>query len=77
MPDCGCQEARQNLEDYLHGELPQVNCGDLEEHLAACPPCQDEHTVGLMLTQKVKSACCETAPDELKATIVTSLDSAL
>jgi len=38
--------------------------------LKACPPCNDEHSVGIALTQKVKSACCESAPEELKTTIV-------
>jgi anti-sigma factor (TIGR02949 family) len=70
MADCGCQHARNNLEDYLHGELPQASCGEIEDHLKACPPCNDEHSVGIALTQKVKSVCCESAPEELKTTIV-------
>jgi anti-sigma factor (TIGR02949 family) len=76
MADCGCEEARKNLEDYLHGELPADNCGDLEDHLEVCPPCKDEHEVGIVLTKKVKSACCETAPDELKDSIVRKIETA-
>lgn len=75
MADCGCDVARENLEDYLHGELQGVNCDEIEAHLEACPPCKDEHTVGVTLTQKVKSACCETAPENLKKTIVDSIES--
>jgi anti-sigma factor (TIGR02949 family) len=75
MADCGCEVARNNLEDYLHGELSAVYCGDIEEHLQACPPCKDEHTVGMTLSEKVRSACCEAAPDELKKTIVYSIES--
>jgi anti-sigma factor (TIGR02949 family) len=74
MADCGCEVARKNLEDYLHGELTEVNCADIEDHLQACPPCSDEHRVGVVLTNKVKSACCETAPEELKHTIVQNLE---
>lgn len=70
MADCGCAEARKNLEDYLHGELPDDSCGDIEDHLNACPPCKDEHSVGVALTEKVRSACCESAPEDLKITIV-------
>ena len=73
MEDCGCDHARAKLEDYLHGELTSDSCGDIENHLAQCPPCKDEHTVGLTLTNKVKAACCETAPEELKAEIVQKL----
>lgn len=74
MADCGCEEARKNLEDYLHGELPSQHCSDLEDHLEACPPCKDEHTVGMVLTEKVRSACCETAPDDLKHSIVQRIE---
>jgi anti-sigma factor (TIGR02949 family) len=70
MADCGCEVARKNLEDYIHGELGEESCGDIEDHLKECPPCKDEHTVGVVLTNKVKSACCETAPEDLKHTIV-------
>jgi anti-sigma factor (TIGR02949 family) len=73
MGDCGCEHARAKLEDYLHGELPQESGAVIENHLAECPPCQDEHTVGLTLTNKVKAACCETAPEQLKADIVSKL----
>lgn len=75
MTDCGCEHARKNLEDYLHGELAKDSCGEIEDHLEGCPPCKDEHSVGIALTQKVKSACCESAPDELKSTIVQKIRS--
>ena len=76
MADCGCDEARANLEDYLHGELAGSASQDLEDHMDACPPCCDERDVGKVLTQKVKSACCETAPEELKQSIKKTLESA-
>ena len=75
MADCGCEVARKNLEDYLHGELQGVHCDEIEQHLETCLPCKDEHTVGVTLTNKVKSACCETAPEQLKKTIVYSIES--
>jgi len=75
MADCGCEETRNKLEDYLHGELPQGACGDLEDHFQACPPCCDVCVVGKLTTEKVKSACCETAPEELKLSIRKTLES--
>jgi anti-sigma factor (TIGR02949 family) len=77
MTDCGCEVARKNLPDYLHGELTAQSCGDIEDHLQECPPCANEHTVGLVLRQKVKSACCESAPEELKKTIVQKIQTGL
>ena len=75
MADCGCEETRNKLEDYLHGELPQGACGDLEDHFQACPPCCDERDVGNLLTEKVKIASYETAPEELKLSIRKTLES--
>ena len=75
MADCGCEETRNKLEDYLHGELPQGACADLEDHFQGCTPCCDERDVGNLLTEKVKSACCEIAPEELKLNIRKTLES--
>ena len=73
MADCGCEETRNKLEDYLHGELPDGACQDLEDHFQECPPCCDERDVGNLLTEKVKSACCETAPEALTESILRKL----
>ena len=75
MADCGCEETRNKLEDYLHGELPQGACADLEDHFQGCTTCCDERDVGNLLTEKVKSACYETAPEELKLSIKKTLES--
>jgi len=76
MADCGCEETRNKLEEYLHGELPAGACQDVEDHFQECPPCCDERDVGTLLTEKVKSACCETAPEELKLSIQKTLEGA-
>jgi anti-sigma factor (TIGR02949 family) len=57
------------MEDYLHGELSKESLGDVEDHLKECPPCEEERTIGVVLTNKVRSACCETAPEGLKLSI--------
>jgi mycothiol system anti-sigma-R factor len=77
MTDCGCDEARARMEDYLHGELTPDTVGDVEEHLSVCPPCDEEKKVGETLTNKVKSACCETAPESLKLSIRHRLQNSL
>jgi hypothetical protein len=45
----------------------------VEEHLAGCEDCSGEHLVGLALTRKVREACRETAPEELRAAILSGL----
>ncbi|MFN4001442.1 MULTISPECIES: zf-HC2 domain-containing protein [Microcella] len=70
MTDCGCDKAKQELEEFLHNELTPEQCGDIREHLANCDDCSAEHLVGITLTTKVKEACQEKAPDELRSLVL-------
>ena len=74
MTDCGCDQARAELEEYLHRELSDEDVRMVEEHLENCEDCTNEHTVGLTITQKMQQACQEKAPDELRAAILAKLD---
>jgi len=74
MTDCGCDKAKAELEEYLHRELSDTDFRDITEHLENCADCTDEHLVGLTLTQKIQRACQETAPAELRAAILATLD---
>jgi anti-sigma factor (TIGR02949 family) len=65
MTDCGCEKAKAELEEYLHRELCAEDIRDISEHLAGCTDCSEEHLVGLTLTEKVRKACQEKAPDGL------------
>jgi anti-sigma factor (TIGR02949 family) len=76
MTDSGCAKAKAELEEYLHRELNESDFAEITEHLADCPDCSDEHLVGLTLTQKVRQACTETAPAELRQDILARLDTA-
>lgn len=73
MADCGCDTALVVMEDYIHGETDDNTGRDVAEHLACCPPCEEEWRVGQQLSQVLKRACCEQAPAELKTHIVESL----
>ena len=76
MSDCGCDIAMGGLEDFLHNEAPPDLRGQIHEHLAACPPCEGEWRAGVVLTEQLRGACCEQAPDGLKGQIVARLDAA-
>jgi anti-sigma factor (TIGR02949 family) len=76
MTDCGCDKAKAELEEYLHRELSQQDFQDISEHLDNCEDCSGEHLVGLTLTEKVKQACSETAPEELRLAIIAKLENA-
>lgn len=65
MTDCGCEKAKAELEEYLHRELCAEDFQDISDHLEHCTDCSEEHLVGLRLTEKVRTACQEKAPEGL------------
>ena len=73
MTDCGCEKAKQDLEEFLHHELERREYADIAEHLATCQDCTDEAHVGRVLTDAVKRACQDSAPAELRLQVVTQL----
>lgn len=75
MTDCGCDKAKAELEEYLHRELSNDDFQDITEHLAHCEDCSAEHLIGLTLTEKVRKACQEKAPVELRSAILSRIAS--
>ncbi|MBW4041873.1 MAG: alpha-ketoglutarate decarboxylase [Acidobacteria bacterium] len=73
MTDCGCEKAKSDLEEYLHHELARREYADISEHLANCADCSDEVHVGRVLTDAVKRACRDTAPEDLRLQVISSL----
>jgi anti-sigma factor (TIGR02949 family) len=73
MTDCGCEKAKRDLEEYLHHELARQEYADITEHLAHCADCADEVHVGRVLTDAVKRACRDSAPEQLRVEVVRQL----
>jgi anti-sigma factor (TIGR02949 family) len=73
VTDCGCEQAKNDLEEYLHHELARREYADITEHLMGCLECAEEARVGVLLTEAVKRACRDTAPAELREHIMTRL----
>ncbi|TQO19093.1 mycothiol system anti-sigma-R factor [Rhodoglobus vestalii] len=76
MTDCGCEKAKEELEEYLDRELNEADFQDVADHLDNCESCSSEHLVVLALKLKVKQACRETAPEELRSAILSKLSEA-
>ena len=70
MSDCGCEKAKAELEEYLHNELRGEDAADIREHMENCADCAGEHKVGLVLTEAVRRACQDTAPEELRTVVM-------
>ena len=73
MTDCGCEQAKADLEEYLHHALERAEDADIAHHMAGCVDCAEEHRVGVVLTEAVRRACRDTAPDQLRETVITQL----
>ena len=73
MTDCGCEKAKAELEEFLHHELNTTDAADVAEHIENCVDCTDEHLLGLALTEKVRQACQEQAPSELRERVLSAL----
>ena len=66
----GCEKARKELEEYIHGELCTEDAADIRQHLETCQECSEEHTVGVTLSSALKGSCREAAPEELRDRIL-------
>ncbi|MCX7521107.1 zf-HC2 domain-containing protein [Microbacterium sp. STN6] len=73
MTDCGCAKAKKDLEEYLHNELCRSDAADIREHLESCADCAQEHNVGIVLTETVRRACSESAPEDLRVQVLAKL----
>jgi mycothiol system anti-sigma-R factor len=66
-PACGpaCQEALDELERYIDGELPGSAQERIGRHLADCYPCTDRASFEEQLRAIVRRGCVDHAPPEL------------
>lgn len=73
MSDCGCENARRELEEYLRNEVCKTAQNDIREHLDSCPNCRDEALVARTLTEVLARSCKEAAPEELRDHVLARL----
>ena len=73
MTDCGCEKARQALEEYLHNELCKEDASDIREHMENCSDCAGEHRVGVVLSETIARSCAESAPEDLRTLVMAKL----
>lgn len=76
MTDCGCDQAKRDLEEYLRNEVCSTNASDIREHLEHCVSCQEEALLARTLTDAVQRACKETAPADLREHVLERLRAA-
>lgn len=80
MTDCqetgGCREDKiHRIYEYLDGALSAEDIQDICTHLNECESCAREYDLECVIRSAVKRSCCESAPDELKHSILERIDS--
>jgi anti-sigma factor (TIGR02949 family) len=68
-----CEQAIEQLFEFLDSEIDEERCDRIRVHLASCEPCLAEYDAVDHLKALVKRSCEERAPQELKLRIRTQL----
>jgi anti-sigma factor RsiW len=72
-----CKESIHSLLEFVDGELSEVQAGELEEHLRACPPCVDFMKTYRATPQLARRALLDQMPTELAGKLKAFLRSKL
>ena len=60
--------------EYLDGELADLDCAKIRQHLEECGPCLAEYHLDEVLKAVIRRSCaCEPAPAQLRARILTRI----
>ena len=69
-----CTETVLRIFEFLDGEMGADDCRRMQAHLDECEPCLREYQMDQALKMVIKRSCgCETAPVELRTTILRRL----
>lgn len=72
--DCGCASAFGRIEALVDGQLDSTECAAIRLHCESCNSCANELEIVDALTTKFRDALTEHCPEELRASILRSLD---
>ncbi len=76
MPKRDCEEALDQLFEFIDHELPEEQLRRIGEHLKDCPPCETEHRVNEKIKTLVSRAGGEVAPEELRNRVLATIQHA-
>lgn len=79
--DPACLEVFARLSEYIDGELGQLDCSHIEDHIADCPPCVDflrSLRECIQASKEIEGrAECPPVPPELEARLKAAWQNAL
>jgi mycothiol system anti-sigma-R factor len=65
-----CTEVLDRVYGYLDGELADMDCAKIQQHLDECGPCLREYGLEKAVKALVHKHCSEPAPAELRAKVM-------
>jgi mycothiol system anti-sigma-R factor len=69
-----CHDVLQRAFEYLDGELADLDCSKIRQHLDECVSCLQEYHRDEELKALIRRSCgCEAAPEQLRTRIRASL----
>jgi mycothiol system anti-sigma-R factor len=69
-----CSDVVEAVYLFIDGELSVDALDNIRSHLDECSPCLREYGIEQEVKSLIARSCCETAPDELRAAIVSRLE---
>jgi mycothiol system anti-sigma-R factor len=69
-----CSDVVEAVYLYIDGELSGEVIDNIRSHLDECSPCLREYGIEQDVKALIARSCCETAPAELRASIVSRLE---
>jgi mycothiol system anti-sigma-R factor len=69
-----CTDVLGRIYDYLDGELDNIGCADIEQHLDECGPCLREYGLEESVKKLVHKCCgADPVPQDLRAKVLSRI----
>jgi len=73
-----CSEVLARVYTYIDGELEDVGCAEIQQHLDECGPCLREYGLEESVKKLVGKACgCDPVPADLKTKVLGRIEQLL
>ena len=72
-PHDDCASVLQHVYEYIDHEMADDDLATVKEHLDDCTPCLAEYGLEQAVKSLVHRSCCETAPEELRAKVLSKI----
>jgi mycothiol system anti-sigma-R factor len=71
--DDDCSSVLDHVYEYIDHEMADDDLATVKQHLEECTPCLAEYGLEQAVKALVHRSCCETAPDELRAKVLSKI----